>query len=70
MPLFNVRFTISAVKDAVVSFKIDKSLKAKLSAIAKAESRSLSNCIEEVFKKKLLDGSPGRLAANQVTKTE
>lgn len=33
-----------------MSFKIEKSLKAKLVALAKSESRSLSNYIEKVLK--------------------
>jgi len=41
------------VKDAIVSFKIDKQLKAKLVAIAKAENRSLSNFIEKVLKEEI-----------------
>ena len=50
MSIPNIRFTISAVKDAVISFKIEKSLKAKLSTIAKSENRSLSNYIEKVLR--------------------
>ncbi len=38
------------MKDATVSFKIDKSLKAKLAALARSENRSLSNYIEKVLK--------------------
>jgi predicted transcriptional regulator len=38
------------MKDTNVSFKIDRALKAKLLALAKAENRSLSNFIERVLK--------------------
>jgi len=41
------------VKDATVSFKIDKSLKAKLAALEKSENRSLSNYIEKVLKEEI-----------------
>jgi predicted HicB family RNase H-like nuclease len=41
------------VKDAVISFKLDKLLKAKLVAAAKAENRSLSNFIEKVLKEEI-----------------
>jgi predicted transcriptional regulator len=38
------------VKDTTVSFKLDRSLKTKLVALAKSENRSLSNFIEKVLK--------------------
>jgi predicted transcriptional regulator len=41
------------VKDTTVSFKLEKSLKAKLVAIAKSENRSLSNLIEKVLKEEV-----------------
>jgi predicted HicB family RNase H-like nuclease len=41
------------MKDTTVSLKIEKSLKAKLVAFAKAENRSLSNFIEGVLKKEI-----------------
>jgi predicted transcriptional regulator len=41
------------VKDTTVSFKIDRSLKAKLVTLAKADSRSLSNFIEKVLKEEI-----------------
>ena len=41
------------MKDSVVSFKIDKSLKAKLVSLAKSENRSLSNYIEKVLKEEI-----------------
>jgi predicted HicB family RNase H-like nuclease len=41
------------VKDATVSFKLDKPLKAKLAAAAKSENRSLSNYIEKVLKEEI-----------------
>jgi len=43
-PGFNTRL----VKDTTVSFKLEKSVKAKLVALAKSENRSLSNFIEKV----------------------
>ena len=46
----NVGFTIPVVKDTSVSFKLDRSLKARLVALAKSENRSLSNFIEKVLK--------------------
>lgn len=53
LPAICHRFSISAVKDSVISFKIEKSLKAKLSAMAKAESRSLSNYIEKILREEI-----------------
>jgi predicted HicB family RNase H-like nuclease len=41
------------VKDSTVSFKINKSLKAKLVALSKTENRSLSNYIEKVLKEEI-----------------
>jgi predicted transcriptional regulator len=41
------------MKDTTVSLKIEKALKAKLVALAKAENRSLSNFIEGVLKKEI-----------------
>lgn len=41
------------MKDTTVSLKIEKALKAKLVALAKAENRSLSNFIEGVLKKEV-----------------
>jgi hypothetical protein len=38
------------MKDAIISLKIERALKAKLLAIAKQENRSLSNFIESVLK--------------------
>ena len=46
-------FNIRLVKDTTVSFKLEKSLKAKLVALAKAENRSLSNFIEKVLKEEI-----------------
>jgi predicted transcriptional regulator len=52
------------MKDTTVSFKIEKALKGKLVALAKAENRSLSNFIEGVLKKeianKVVKNSRGR----------
>jgi predicted transcriptional regulator len=41
------------MKDTTISFKIERSLKAKLSALAREENRSLSNLIVNVLKEKL-----------------
>lgn len=38
------------MKDTTISFKIERTLKAKLVAIARAENRSLSNFIEKILK--------------------
>lgn len=38
------------MKDTTVSFKIERSFKAKLVALAKAENRTLSNFIEKVLR--------------------
>ena len=46
-------FNIRLVKDTTVSFKLEKSVKAKLVALAKAESRSLSNFIEKILKEEI-----------------
>jgi predicted transcriptional regulator len=40
-------------RDSIITFKVDKLLKAKLAAIAAAESRSLSNFIEKVLKEEI-----------------
>jgi predicted transcriptional regulator len=41
------------MKDTTVSLKIEKALKAKLIALARAENRSLSNFIEGILKKEI-----------------
>jgi predicted transcriptional regulator len=41
------------MKDTTVSLKLEKALKAKLVALAKAENRSLSNFIEGILKKEI-----------------
>jgi len=46
---FDAGFTISAVKNPVVSFKIDKPSQ-RLVALAKSKNRNLSNYIEKVLK--------------------
>lgn len=38
------------MKDTTISLKIERALKAKLLALAKAENRSLSNFIEKLLK--------------------
>ncbi len=42
--------SVSRMKDTTISFKIERSLKAKLVALAKGENRSLSNLIEKILK--------------------
>jgi len=51
-PGFNIRL----VKDTTISLKLEKSVKAKLVALAKAENRSLSNFIEKVLKEEIARG--------------
>jgi predicted transcriptional regulator len=46
-------FNIRLVKDTTISFKLEKSVKAKLVTLAKAENRSLSNFIEKVLKEEI-----------------
>jgi hypothetical protein len=43
------------MKDTTISFKIERSLKAKLSALAREENRSLSNLILKILKEKLAE---------------
>jgi len=38
------------MKDTTVSFKIERTFKAKLVALARAENRTLSNFIERILK--------------------
>jgi predicted transcriptional regulator len=38
------------MRDTTISFKIDRAMKAKLVALAKAEDRTLSNFIERILK--------------------
>jgi len=38
------------MKDAMISFKIERTLKAKLLALAKEENRTLSNFIEKTLR--------------------
>jgi predicted transcriptional regulator len=41
------------MKDTTISLKIERALKAKLVALARAENRSLSNFVEGVLKKEI-----------------
>jgi len=51
------------MKNTTVSFKIERSLKGKLSALAREENRSLSNLIVNILKEKLAEyESKGRRA--------
>jgi len=46
-------YYVQPMKDTTVSLKIEKALKAKLIALARAENRSLSNFIEGILKKEI-----------------
>jgi predicted transcriptional regulator len=46
----NVVISAHKMRDTTVSFKIDRAMKAKLVALAKAEDRTLSNFIEKILK--------------------
>jgi len=48
------------MKDTTISFKIERALKAKLSALARDENRSLSNLILKILKEKLSEYEPKR----------
>jgi predicted transcriptional regulator len=48
------------MKDTTISFKIERSLKAKLSALAREENRSLSNLILKILKEKLAENESKR----------
>jgi predicted transcriptional regulator len=48
------------MKDTTISFKIERSLKAKLSALAREENRSLSNLILKILKEKLAEHEANR----------
>ena len=41
------------MKDTMVCFKIERALKAKLYALAKADNRTLSNFIEKILKEEI-----------------
>jgi predicted transcriptional regulator len=43
------------MKDTTISFKIERSLKVKLYALAREENRSLSNLIVNILKDKLAE---------------
>jgi predicted transcriptional regulator len=43
-------YYLRLMKDTTISFKLERGLKTKLVALAKAENRSLSNFIEKVLK--------------------
>ena len=43
------------MKDTTISFKIERSLKAKLSTLAREENRSLSNLILKILKERLAE---------------
>ena len=48
------------MKDTTISFKLERGLKTKLVALAKAENRSLSNFIDKVLKEELARREPKR----------
>ena len=43
----------AAMKDTTISFKIERSLKVKLSALARDQNRSVSNLILTILKERL-----------------
>jgi hypothetical protein len=43
------------MKDTTISFKIERSLKVKLSVLAREENRSLSNLIVNILKEKIAE---------------
>jgi predicted transcriptional regulator len=43
------------MKDTTISFKIERSLKVRLYALAREENRSLSNMIVNILKEKLTE---------------
>jgi len=51
------------MKNTTVSFKIERSLKVKLSALAREENRSLSNLIVNILKEKLAEHESKRSRA-------
>lgn len=42
-----------AMKDTTISLKIERTLKAKLTVVAKAENRTISNLIEKLIKEEI-----------------
>jgi predicted transcriptional regulator len=50
------------MKDTTISFKIDRVTKAKLTALAKAENRTLSNFIESLLKAEIQKRESSRKA--------
>jgi hypothetical protein len=51
------------MKDTTISFKIERSLKVKLTALAREENRSLSNLILSILKEKLAERDSKRSRA-------
>jgi predicted transcriptional regulator len=51
------------MKNTTISFKIEHSLKVKLSAVAREENRSLSNMIVNILKEKLAEHESKRSRA-------
>ncbi len=48
------------MKDTTVSFKIDRTFKAKLATLAESENRSLSNFIEKILREEIARRESGR----------
>jgi hypothetical protein len=48
------------MKDTTISFKIERSMKLKLYALAREENRSLSNLIVNILKERLAKTEPKR----------
>jgi len=55
------------MKDTTISLKIERALKAKLLALARAENRSLSNFIEKLLKTEVArhESKVGRIKPDQ-----
>ena len=51
------------MKDTTISFKIERALKSRLVALAKAENRTLSNFIEKVLKEEIAKRASKRRSA-------
>ncbi len=53
----------ATVKDTTISFKVERALKSRLVAFAKAENRTLSNFIEKVLKEEIARRASRRRSA-------
>jgi hypothetical protein len=62
-PLLKRRNIQNTMKDTTISFKIERSLKVRLYALAREENRSLSNLIVKILKEKLAEHESKRSRA-------